>query len=484
MTRKLLLFIVLLPIIGYGQQNALTSHFYENIMLFNPSIVGFDQNTSIRLNARQQWYNFTEANIGQSSLSINRGFNDDGVGVTVFTDNSGNISKSGLNISYSRRVIMDNESVLYFGLNGGFQNNQIGNVSVLDFEFIDNKYNWSPSTTFGLTYVKKSLLVGFSVDGLLESDLDFTNSQNILEKHYYGFISYSNNISEEIALKPSILYREAESGYSQFDMNLNLSYKNSLTLGFGYRGNFTSDSDFGPMVTLGFNLGNIKSLISQDFVTNEVSSYSSGTTEFTLSYTAEPKKKEELNDESNEEEEEEEFIDSDNDGVSDDDDECPNEFGSKSANGCPDFDNDGVRDSQDKCPNTIGDIMNNGCPVLSKRDSAIVVDAMRNIEFDTNSSQIKSSSFMYLKNIGKLLLGNRNMLLIINGHTDSDASDDYNYTLSAKRAKSVKSYIENMGVSSSRLIIDFYGESMPLAPNNNELNKQKNRRVEFGVTFI
>ena len=77
MTRKLLLFIVLLPIIGYGQQNALTSHFYENIMLFNPSIVGFDQNTSIRLNARQQWYNFTEANIGQSSLSINRGFNDE-----------------------------------------------------------------------------------------------------------------------------------------------------------------------------------------------------------------------------------------------------------------------------------------------------------------------------------------------------------------------------------------------------------------------
>ena len=131
-------------------------------------------------------------------------------------------------------------------------------------------------------------------------------------------------------------------------MNLNLSYKNSLTLGFGYRGNFTSDSDFGPMVTLGFNLGNIGPLISQDFVTNEASSYSSGTTEFTLSYTAE-RKKEELNDESNEEEEEEEFIDSDNDGVSDDDDECPNEFGSKSANGCPDFDNDGVRDSQDKC---------------------------------------------------------------------------------------------------------------------------------------
>ena len=46
------------------------------------------------------------------------------------------------------------------------------------------------------------------------------------------------------------------------------------------------------------------------------------------------------------EEEEEVKIDSDNDGVFDDEDECPNTFGSKSANGCPDIDNDGIRDSK------------------------------------------------------------------------------------------------------------------------------------------
>jgi outer membrane protein OmpA-like peptidoglycan-associated protein len=76
------------------------------------------------------------------------------------------------------------------------------------------------------------------------------------------------------------------------------------------------------------------------------------------------------------------------------------------------------------------------------------------------------------------------MLLIISGHTDSDASDEYNFSLSAKRAQAVRNYIIKMGVSKSRLIIDFYGETKPIVPNDTDYNKQKNRRVEFGVTFI
>jgi type IX secretion system PorP/SprF family membrane protein len=485
MIRKILLLLILLPIIGFGQQSALVSHYYENITLFNPSMAGYDENTSIRLNARQQWYKFTDTNIGRSSLSINKGFADDGVGVSIFSDNSGNIIKSGFNVSYSRRVAINDKSSVFFGLSGGYQNNQIQNISVLDFQYFDNKYNWSPNTAFGLTYNYESFLLGVSVDGLLDSDLGFTEQENILEKHYYAFMSYNFAASSSVDLKPSIFYKEAESGFSQFDLNLNLSYKNALTVGFGYKGNFSEDSDFGPLVTLGLNFGNIKSLISQEFNSSEVSSYSVGTTEITLSYVVSPKeepiavKKKEV-----ETIEEEEFKDSDNDGVIDEEDLCPNEYGSKSAKGCPDFDNDGVRDSEDKCPNTIGDLMNGGCPLLSQEDSSTLVDAMINLEFDKNSSDLKQSSSPYLSNIGKLLLGNKNMLLIISGHTDSDASDEYNFSLSAKRAQAVRNYIIKMGVSKSRLIIDFYGETKPIVPNDTDYNKQKNRRVEFGVTFI
>ncbi|MDG1189583.1 MAG: PorP/SprF family type IX secretion system membrane protein [Flavobacteriales bacterium] len=484
MIKKLFIILASLPLLSIGQQTSLLSHYYENTTLFNPSLTGLNQNTSITLNARQQWYKFTDdSNIGKSSLSFNKGFGDDGFGAQVFTDNSGNITNSGFSLSYSRRVVIDEESFLFYGLSGGYQNNNIDNISSVDIGMFNNKFNWTPNASFGASFTRKSLIIGLSVDGLLESDLGFTTQENILEKHYYGFVAYDHSVTPTVKLSPSIFYKQAESGASQFDMNVNIGFKDLLRFGLGYKGNFSENENFGPMVTIGLNFSNIKSLISQEFTTSEVSSYSVGTTELTLKY--EVKNNDDSKEEKKDEEAiEEEKVDSDNDGVFDDEDECPNLFGSVAAKGCPDIDNDGVRDSQDLCPNTIGEMLNNGCPILSEKDSIILKKAMTNLEFDKNSTRITPSSYSYVSNIGKLLLGNKNMVLIISGHTDSDASDEYNYNLSAKRAQSVRNYLSNMGISKSRLIMDFYGESKPLYPNDNDSNMQKNRRVEFNISFI
>jgi type IX secretion system PorP/SprF family membrane protein len=484
MIKKLFIILASLPLLSIGQQTSLLSHYYENTTLFNPSLTGLNQNTSITLNARQQWYKFTDdSNIGKSSLSFNKGFGDDGFGAQVFTDNSGNITNSGFSLSYSRRVVIDEESFLFYGLSGGYQNNNINNISSVDIGMFNNKFNWTPNASFGASFTRKSLIIGLSVDGLLESDLGFTTQENILEKHYYGFVAYDHSVTPTVKLSPSIFYKQAESGASQFDMNVNIGFKDVLRFGLGYKGNFSENENFGPLVTIGLNFSNIKSLISQEFTTSEVSSYSVGTTELTLKY--EVKNNDDSKEEKKDEEAiEEEKVDSDNDGVFDDEDECPNLFGSVAAKGCPDIDNDGVRDSQDLCPNTIGEILNNGCPILSEKDSTILKKAMTNLEFDKNSTRITPSSYSYVSNIGKLLLGNKNMVLIISGHTDSDASDEYNYNLSAKRAQSVRNYLSNMGISKSRLIMDFYGESKPLYPNDTDSNMQKNRRVEFNISFI
>jgi len=484
MIKKLFIILATLPLLSIGQQTSLLSHFYENTTLFNPSLTGYNQNTSITLNARQQWYKFTDSNIGKSSLSFNKGFGDDGFGAQIYTDNSGNIVNSGFSLSYSRRVVIDKESFLFYGLSGGYQNNNIDNVSSIDIGMFDNKFNWTPSASFGASFTRKSLIIGLSVDGLLESDLGFTTQENIIEKHYYGFITFDHEVTPTIKLSPSVFYKQAESGASQFDMNVNLGFKDVLRFGVGYKGNFTENENFGPLVTIGLNFSNIKSLISQEFTTSEVSSYSVGTTELTLKYEVNSNPEIIKEEEKEEEVIKEVRLDSDKDGVYDDEDECPNLFGSVSAKGCPDIDNDGIRDSQDLCPNTIGDMLNNGCPILSEKDSTILKKAMSNLEFEKNSDQINAASYSYVSNIGKLLLGNKNMVLIISGHTDSDASDEYNYNLSAKRAQSVRDYLSNMGISKSRLIIDFYGESKPLYPNNNDYNMQKNRRVEFNITFI
>lgn len=71
--------------------------------------------------------------------------------------------------------------------------------------------------------------------------------------------------------------------------------------------------------------------------------------------------------------------------------------------------------------------------------------------------------------------------ILIAGHTDSDGSEQYNQTLSERRAKAVSDYTMMQGVSSSRLSVVGLGESEPIATNNTDSGKQLNRRVEIAI---
>lgn len=69
------------------------------------------------------------------------------------------------------------------------------------------------------------------------------------------------------------------------------------------------------------------------------------------------------------------------------------------------------------------------------------------------------------------------------GHTDSDASDEYNLTLSKNRVETVRNYLQTKGVNLENARIDFEGERKPVAPNENSQGMEKNRRVDVQVTF-
>ena len=104
------------------------------------------------------------------------------------------------------------------------------------------------------------------------------------------------------------------------------------------------------------------------------------------------------------------------------------------------------------------------------------------IEFDVNSYGIRPESFKLLQELGTALSDPRlrDRIIIINGHTDSDGKEKYNVRLSLNRAAAVKTYlIDHCGISSERLKVVGYGESMPLKPNTSKANKQLNRRVEI-----
>ena len=67
----------------------------------------------------------------------------------------------------------------------------------------------------------------------------------------------------------------------------------------------------------------------------------------------------------------------------------------------------------------------------------------------------------------------------IEGHCDDRGSDEYNLALGERRAQSVRTYLESLGIAPERLATISYGEEMPIAKENNEMAWAKNRRAEF-----
>lgn len=102
------------------------------------------------------------------------------------------------------------------------------------------------------------------------------------------------------------------------------------------------------------------------------------------------------------------------------------------------------------------------------------------IQFEKGKATIKAASLSLLDDIVKIIKETAQISKIsIEGHTDNDGAAKYNQILSDKRAKSVKQYLIENGISREILESRGYGESKPIAGNNNEEGKEKNRRVEF-----
>ena len=106
---------------------------------------------------------------------------------------------------------------------------------------------------------------------------------------------------------------------------------------------------------------------------------------------------------------------------------------------------------------------------------------LNNIVFETNSAELTTISYTELDRVVEVLKINTKLKFEISAHTDNVGSDIYNLKLSEKRAKSVVEYLIDKGVSKENLIAKGYGESKPIAPNDTDENKAKNRRVELEI---
>ncbi len=106
---------------------------------------------------------------------------------------------------------------------------------------------------------------------------------------------------------------------------------------------------------------------------------------------------------------------------------------------------------------------------------------LNNIFFEFGKYELLEDSYSELNRVDRLLAEHPRMRIEIDGHTDDVGTSQANQVLSLNRAKAVSDYLLSKGIAKKRLIVKGYGQTKPLAPNDTEENRQKNRRVEFRI---
>lgn len=107
---------------------------------------------------------------------------------------------------------------------------------------------------------------------------------------------------------------------------------------------------------------------------------------------------------------------------------------------------------------------------------------LKNIFFDTDSHQLKAESKTELNKLLEFLRKNPAVRIEISGHTDNVGTEQHNQILSEQRADAVKIYLVKSGILPDRITAKGYGESKPVATNENEEGRALNRRTEFSIT--
>lgn len=120
---------------------------------------------------------------------------------------------------------------------------------------------------------------------------------------------------------------------------------------------------------------------------------------------------------------------------------------------------------------------------VERIDDGIVVtfDEGSGVYFATNKYDINASSRETLNKLINVFKEYPDTNILVVGHTDSVGDENYNMTLSKNRANAVSGYLASNGVSSGRLVTNWFGESQPMHDNSTAAGRAKNRRVNVAI---
>ena len=121
---------------------------------------------------------------------------------------------------------------------------------------------------------------------------------------------------------------------------------------------------------------------------------------------------------------------------------------------------------------------------IRREGNLLAVSLKGDVTFDVNSAVVRPGLYSEITRIASVVQDYPQTVVRVEGHTDSTGSESHNMDLSRRRAESVKNIVIQQGVSSSQIETVAFGETAPVASNDTDYGRAKNRRVEIKIAPI
>lgn len=229
-----------------AQQDPLYSQYMFNMLGINPAYAGSREVLSVSAMARRQWVDIKGAPVskvlmGDFSVKDKKV----GLGIQLFNDQIGIMKTTGLSGSFAYRLRFK-RSVLAMGLQGGFTVFKANYTGVdlggdPDMAFANNVNEFKPTIGAGLFYNTEKFYLGFSAPHLLHYRGNYESSENqstssiYQNDHWFLTAGYVIEFNPDVALKPSVLLRMVTGAPITADINANIWFYNTVSVGLSYR---------------------------------------------------------------------------------------------------------------------------------------------------------------------------------------------------------------------------------------------------------
>ncbi|MFT7155206.1 MAG: type IX secretion system PorP/SprF family membrane protein [Parvicella sp.] len=490
---KTIIFTVALLVMGYetqAQQLPESNLYSFNKYTINPAYAGFNDCLEIYGSHLSQWVGIDGAP-NTNYFSAHAGIGDNmGLGGGIILDKAAFISKFSAKLTYAYRIKLGEDHNLRFGLSAGLFQVTVDATSAIVDDITDEVVSGGAqsgmnfNSDFGVFYNIKGFQLGLSIPQIFETEakLNYQTIDGFTERrHFVAYTGYDWAVNEKWNVEPSVLYKTAQSGLNQFDINGLVTYNKLLSVGFGYR------THVGVIARLGLNIKELLYLgYAYEFSGANISSYSQGSHEIMLGikFCKEPKNKSkgsfgesidakgftEVKVKDVEEEAEvivEELVDEEPAKVVDLIVEPLEALK--------------VIEEVEEIEEVVDqNVVEENVPELKVSNEEQVKEVVKklDINFQLNKTNGQLSSNDELDKLAKLMKEDPTVNIKVIGHACDIGTDEANKLISEQRAKQVLEYLLNKGVSKGQIKIDYKGSSQPKYSNDTESNRAKNRRVE------